>query len=270
LRLSSAFLIPALLVSVASGAFAGSLDTAPDDYKVKIIGSWWYVSPTGSIEVNGGPISLTKDFGFGNYSTFAGSVDWRFTRRQHILLYISPNSYGGNSTLERDIVFEGTTIKAGATVDASLKVLSIAPGYEFDIIRRDRGHLGIIAQANILNFSADVNASGAVVKPDGITVATYSGSKSSLAVLPVLGPEFRYYFSDSGRVYVNGAIKGMYFFGYGQFITAEADLGVRLSKHLSVQGGYLLGSRTIVHGTSDRMGVSLTQKGPVFGIEARW
>ena len=44
-------------------------------------------------------------------------------------------------------------------------------------------------------------------------------------------------------------------------------LGVYLGKHFALRAGYQLGSRLIVNNKYDRIGVQLTQKGPIAGIE---
>jgi hypothetical protein len=62
----------------------------------------------------------------------------------------------------------------------------------------------------------------------------------------------------------------MYFFGYGNFISANAFIGYSIGHHLGVRGGYLLGSRSEIHGTASRLGISLTQQGAVFGLEGKW
>lgn len=90
-----------------------------------------------------------------------------------------------------------------------------------------------------------------------------SAKKSLLAPIPVAGPQYRLYLTKSPRLYVEGNLFGMYFFGYGNFISTADDLGVTLTKHFSVNAGYQLGSRLNVNVDSknDRLGLSLTQKG---------
>ena len=60
----------------------------------------------------------------------------------------------------------------------------------------------------------------------------------------------------------------MYFFGYGNFISTFDTVGFTAAKHLAIRAGYQLGSRLNVNNNaSTRIGISLTQKGPVVGIE---
>ena len=81
-------------------------------------------------------------------------------------------------------------------------------------------------------------------------------SASLLAPLPVAGPQFRIYLTDSPGVFVEGGVYGMYFFGYGDFVSTAGSLGVTINRHLSLTAGYQLGSRLIVNNStsSNRMG----------------
>jgi hypothetical protein len=100
---------------------------------------------------------------------------------------------------------------------------------------------------------------------------SFEASSDTLrAPLPVLGPEFRaYLIPNSNRLFVGGNLLGMYFFGYGNFISSYGTLGLSLNKHLNLQGGYQLGSRFDIKSDlkSSRIGVNLSQKGAVAGLE---
>jgi hypothetical protein len=263
--------LPLVSVAALAAVFAtmpAAAQDAPDRYKFRVDGAWWYVSPSGTVNVHGSNADLQKDFNFDSYSSFSGTLDWRFTPRQHLLVSASPSQYSGEGVTDREFVFQGQTIKLGATVNTSLHAISISPGYEFDFLHGDRGHLGFEVLANLLSISADLNATGTIVKPDGTLTASYSGSGSIFAPLPVIGIIGRRYVTR--RVYFDGSMNGMYFFGYGSFVSAKAVLGAAIGKHWSVRGGYQLGGRTNIHGTDARVGVDLKQQGPVFGIEGKW
>ncbi len=69
---------------------------------------------------------------------------------------------------------------------------------------------------------------------DKVRCSRRSASKSLFVPLPTGGPAFRYYLLPS-RLYVDGAISGMYLFGYGNFISTSGILGVSLGHHLSLR-----------------------------------
>jgi hypothetical protein len=76
-----------------------------DDYKWRATASWWFSHPTGSFRAASDQVSfdLNKDLPFGNYSTFTGSIDWRFKRKHHLVFAVSPVYGTRTATLRRDI-----------------------------------------------------------------------------------------------------------------------------------------------------------------------
>ena len=243
----------------------GQTDTDFDEYKVRIYGFWFYSNPTGTLQdaTTGDIINLHKDFGFGSYSTFSGKLDWKFTRKNHLYLVGSSFDQSRQTVLQRTIVFQGQTFNVGVVTKANLSSPLIAPGYQYDIIRRKRGHLGLALQFDLFNSSASLFAAAQVNTNNQVI----SAKKSLLAPIPVAGPQFRFYLTNSPRLYVEANVFGMYFFGYGNFVSTSDYVGVTINKHLSVNAGYQLGSRLNVNVDSknDRLGLSLTQKGPIVG-----
>jgi hypothetical protein len=240
-----------------------------DEYKIRLNGSWFYSKPTGSIRAESDtvPIDFTKDLNFSDYSTFAGKLDWKFTRKNHFYVVFIPLWVSQTNTLSRDIVWDGQPIHVGSVIQASLHSLEIAPGYQYDILRRKRGHLGIAVQMDLFDVSSAKISAAAQITTDGTHQAAVSASKSLLAPIPVAGPQFRYYLTDSPRVFIEGNVYGMYLFGYGNFLSTAGDIGVTLNKHITANAGYTLGSRLNVNGTSDRIALDLVQKGPLVGLE---
>lgn len=239
-----------------------------DNYKLKIDAAWFYSNPTGTVRAQSDtePVDFHRDLEFGSYSTFAGKIDWKFTHKNHFYVVIIPLWSSKSTTLSRDIVWDGNPIHVGSVVQSELHSVEVAPGYQYDIIRRRRGHLGVAVQIDLFNSTAKI-AAAAQVTGDGTQQAAVSASKSLLAPLPVAGPEFRLYLTNSPRLYLEGNVYGMYFFGYGNFISSAGDIGFTVSKHVSVNAGYALGSRMDVKGTDSRIALDLTQKGPLVGLE---
>jgi hypothetical protein len=263
------FSIGLFLAAIAVVPTVRAADYDLDEYKVRITGMWFFTAPTGTVQASGsdplGGFNLTKDFGFNSYSTFTGKVDWKFTRKNHLYLAASPFSQTRTRVLDRTVDFQGQTFEVGLTTTAKLTNWAYAPGYQYDIIRRDRGHLGIAVQVDIFDTTAKLSAA-AQVTSDGTQSAAKSVSGSLVAPIPVAGPDFRYYILP--KFYVDGNLFGMYLFGYGNFLSTVDTVGVYLGKHVSLRAGYQLGQRLIVNNNSTtRIGIDLTQKGPVAGIE---
>ncbi len=234
-----------------------------DNEKVRVEGSWWLAHPSGYFGANGSDnyVNFNRDFGFGNFSTFTGKIDYRFGHRQHLLLNVTPIYESQTATLNRTIMFQGQTYDIGAQVNANLRSWNVAPGYQYDIIRRDHGFLGLEVDINLVDTRAALSLAG-----NGGGSA--SGSRSIFAPLPAIGPIFRWYpLHDSNRLSVDGSVRGMPFFGYGNFLTAQGAVNIGLTKHLMFRGGYQMGSRLSIHGTSDQIAVKLTHTGPTAGLE---
>jgi len=260
--------LTAAFALVASGVASAQQSEDFDQYKVRITTFWLYASPTVSLEAAGhdGLVDFNRDFGFEEYSTFVGKFDWRFTRKNHLYFVAIPYIQSATTTLNRTIVFRGQTFNVGAVTKGELTSIMYAPGYQYDIIRRKRGHLGIAVQLNLFDSTGKLTAA-AQVTGGGVQQGAISASSSLLAPIPVAGPEFRLYLTNSPRLFVEGNIYGMYLFGYGNYYSTFGDLGFSITKHLTVNAGYTLGSRLKVKGTSSRVGLSLQQQGPIVGAQ---
>ena len=260
----------ALFLAVAVPALKAQSGEEFDSYRLKLEGYWVYSTPTGTLQgsADSGTVDLTKDLNFNTYSTFFGKLDWKFTHKNHLYVFGSRLQSSRETVLTRTITFQGQTFVAGLTTKSGLDSPLYGFGYQYDIIRRRRGHLGLGLQFNVFDTTASISAA-AQVTGDGVHHAAVSASASLLAPIPVAGPEFRYYLTDSPRLYVKGQVYGMYFFGYGNYISAWGTLGVNIVKHVSVNAGYQLGSRLVVNRdtSTNRIGLNLTEKGPAVGVE---
>jgi hypothetical protein len=260
-----------LFASLTTAAFSQKTEKEDfDAYKLRIDAGFYYSNPSGSIHGSNdsGSVDLNKDLGFESYPTFSGKVDWKFTRKNHLYLSATPLDTSRQTVLNRTFTFQGQTFSTGLTTSSSLNTLAIAPGYQYDFIRRKRGHLGLGLQVDFFNTTAKISAA-AQVTGDGVHHNAVSASGSLLAPIPVAGPDFRLYLTNSPRLFVQGNVLGMYLFGYGNFVSTVGDVGVTLSKHFAVIAGYQLGSHLVVNNnsSSDRVGLRLVQKGAIVGLQ---
>jgi hypothetical protein len=256
-----------LLIWIGAPALAQAPEQEFDQYSVRVTGFWLYSSPTVSVEAAGhnGFVQFDRDFAFGEYSTFLGKIDWRFTRKNHLYFISAPFNQSNQVVLNRTITFRGQTFAAGATAKGQLQAVVYAPGYQYDIIRRKRGHLGIAGQLNFFRTTGSLSAA-AQVTAAGVHQAAASSSASLLAPIPVGGPEFRLYLLKS-RLFINGNGFGMYFLGYGNYYSTTDYLGLAITKNLSINGGYAIGSHLRVNNSANRVGLDLVQKGPIAGLD---
>lgn len=245
-------------------------DDELDSYKLRGDAFWFYSNPSGDIQGSGETdrIDVNYDLGFNSYSTFSGFVDWKFTHKNHLTFAVSPFQQSRTTVLKRTITYQGQTFNVGLVTNANLKANLYAPGYQYDIIRRRRGHIGVGVQLDTFDTKASISAQAQTL--NGMHYAAINGSGSLVAPIPVAGPQYRYYLLDSGKLFVEGNLYGMYLFGYGNFISTADTLGFTINKHLSLNAGYALGSRLVVtnNSSSSRVGVHLIQQGALAGLEA--
>lgn len=213
-----------------------------------------------------GFVDFNRDFDFREYSTFIGKFDWKFTRKNHLYFISAPYNESKQVVLDRTITFRGQTFVVGAATRAELQSVVYAPGYQYDIIRRHRGHIGVAVQFNLYNTTGTFSAA-AQVTSGGVHQAETVSRASLKAPIPVAGPEYRLYLTKSNRLFVEGNANGMYFFGYGNYFSTTNDLGLSLFKHFSVNAGYAIGSHLRVNDGRNRVGLELNQRGPIVGAQ---
>src|SRR5262249_27731029 len=124
-----------------------------DAYKLRLDGFWFYAMPTGSFTGKGrsGTFHFQADVGFNNYSSGFAKIDWKFARKHHLFFQFVPFNHSKDFVTNRTITFQGQTFPTALTVSARLRSNAYVPGYEYDIIRRKRGHLGIVFQFNLFD-----------------------------------------------------------------------------------------------------------------------
>lgn len=240
-----------------------------DAYKYRIQANWWFSHPSGSFSGRGhtAAIDVDKDLGFGDYSTFSGAFDWRFTRKNHFTFGAAPVNSSKTTTLKTTIEYQGETFDVGTIINSNIKSLAYVPGYQYDFIRRNHGYLAGTAQMELLDTQASLT--GTVVVNGQSRTQTASGS--FFAPLPIIGVHGLWYpMSKSDRVSLEGIVTGMYFFGYGNFVASRGNVSLGITKHWRAEFGYQMGSRLSIHGSTNNIGLRLTQKGPTAGIEVHW
>jgi len=239
-----------------------------DSYRLRISGFWFYSQPSGTFRgTNGnGAFDLQNDINFQSYSTPAGEIDWKFTRKNHFYLSATDFSQTKQVVLNRTVNFQGQTYNVGAIVNAKLQSFVLIPGYRYDIIRRKQGNLGVQVQLDLFDIKGTSSAAAQV--NNGLPQLATASSGKLRAPLPVAGPTFRIYvIPNSSRLFVTANVMGMYFFGYGNYVSSVGTVGLTLTRNLAIRGGYQLGSRLNVNTQSNRIGLNLTQKGAVAGLE---
>jgi hypothetical protein len=253
--------------------FAAQQPSEYDNTRSKVDLNCWISAPTGYFNGKSGEgyFDLSRDFGFGNYATFNGKWDWRFKRKHHLIFAFTPALSSRTTTITRAVAWQGQTFNLGSKVQSDIESLIFTPAYQWDFLRRESFWLGLLVNVNLAYTDAKLKAVASVSSGSGATTTSRQADGSLFAPLPSIGPHFRWYpVPRSVRLYLDGTLTGMSFFGYGNFVSGNAVIGFPVARQFDVRVGYLLGSRFKIYGSSDNIGVRLTQKGPVFGIEYHW
>jgi hypothetical protein len=62
----------------------------------------------------------------------------------------------------------------------------------------------------------------------------------------------------------------MSFFGYGNFMSARGSGFISWNRNVRLNLGYQMGTRLRIDTGNNEIGIRLTQKGPIAGVEASW
>ena len=173
---------PGLSLLLLLGFSAGlrAADGDPEDYKVRLDGAAWFGKATGNIYYNGDCIDLGRDFGLGSTISPMFEVDFKPWRKHHVFFGAALRGVSNEATLSRDITFNGQTFAVGGSVATDLRWNTYALGYQYDIVRRRWGHIGIAAQLNVLDMKAKIAATGTVSGTGGSSTAQGTAEGSVL------------------------------------------------------------------------------------------
>lgn len=121
-------------------------------YHVELGGDFWKPNPlvtvaSESLGIEGTNIDLAGDFGVAKERFREFNVVLRPARKHKFRINYTPITYVADTVLERRIVFNGIAYNIGVPVALDFAWRAWRVGYEYDIIYRDRGFLGVIVEA---------------------------------------------------------------------------------------------------------------------------
>jgi hypothetical protein len=231
----------------------------PEKSKLEITASWWPVNTSGTIRANGTPIDLKSDLGVNQgQATFTGKLVGRFSRRNKIVVEGTPFHLEGASNLSRTITYQGRDYLVNDHVTSTADMTYFYGGYQFDLLSRPSGHLGLEVGGAYLSASGSLTSQ----------TANVTENKTETIGLPLAGAEFRV-FPVHRRldIEINGEVRGMKFGSYGYYVQASANAGIGIGPIL-VEGGYRIVNFDI-HTTNAVDAVSPQFTGPVVSLVFR-
>ena len=122
-----------------------------EDYVVEVTGGMWNPSPT--------IVTSSEQFGIiGTEIDFGKDLGMIRRRHNELRLHYLPMVYRQSAVLERSLVFQGIAYDIGLPVDSAITWNAWRFGYEFDVVVRDRGFLGLIVEAKYTDIQAELDS----------------------------------------------------------------------------------------------------------------
>ena len=159
-----------------------------DNAKWKLQANVWISYPSGYFngKDGNGYFDVQRDFGFGNYATFSGKLDWRFKRKHHFLFSPSGLQFS-HKHAGPDHRVAGANFRHRSARRGQHQVPIFTPGYEYDFFRHRSGYLGVLVNANLVYTDAKLKAAttgGAAAQADGSIFAPLPLSVRCSAGIP--------------------------------------------------------------------------------------
>jgi hypothetical protein len=231
----------------------------PEKSKLEITTSYWPINTSGTIRANGTPVDLKSDLGVTqSQPTFTGKLVAKPGRRNKIVVEGTPFGLDGNKDLSRSITYQGRNYVVNDRVTSTADMNYFYAGYQFDVLSRPSGHLGVEAGGAYLSATGSITSQ----------TANVTESKTETVGLPLAGVEFRVFpVRRRFNVEINGEVRGMKFGGYGYYVQASANAGAGIGPVL-VEGGYRIVNFDI-HTTDLTTVVNPQFTGPVVSLVFR-
>ncbi|MBK9062890.1 MAG: hypothetical protein IPL89_06795 [Acidobacteria bacterium] len=148
----------------------------------------------GGLATIGTTLDMEKLFGVPTTQVdFRGDGSWRFSKRNYIDFGYSSLNRSGTRAIEEDVVWNGYTYKAGATVDGKFDNYYAYVGWHYDIFRADNIKVWTGLSIAYEHFETGLAGQASITNPDGTitkgaVVADYSvGLPAPLIGLGVSG-----------------------------------------------------------------------------------
>jgi hypothetical protein len=226
--------------------------------------SWW--RPTADMNIAsegfgipGTSIDFKKDLGMTDHSFPALNLVLKPADRHKFRMQYIPIKYEAQSSLRREVVFNGQRYATNLPVNSSLDWRAFRFNYEFDFVNKNRGYAGFIVEAKYTDVRADLRSPIASEFAQARFPVPALGGVGRVYVVPnisVTGEFTAFTIPDSIDDRYNA-----HYFDFDLYGT------VNFNNNIGVQGGY----RTLDLGYLIKTDAgNLTLKGIYFGVVARY
>jgi hypothetical protein len=256
------FCVAAVPAFAQYGVRSSSGRATGETYRVEVGGFLWPPDPTvvirsESLGILGDQIDFVDDLGIEKGTFRQIKVVLRPARKHKFRFEYTPISYDAESTIRRDVVFNGISFPVALPVQTDLTWKAYRFGYEWDFIYRDRGFFGLVLDLKYTDVEATLTN---VIDEEFV---------HARAPIPAIG--------GIGRVYVLPSVSITGEFTAFKLPEIDEDYDARFydfdlygtanfTDHFGVQAGYrsVTVFYRIVDGGETNEG-DLKMKGPYFG-----
>ena len=234
---------------------------APDYEKwhIELTAAYWPLTPAGDVRTHSLSGNLKNDLGIDGWKSHpAASAVIQFRRRNKIVIEAIKYRLNGGAVLHRNLVFSGKTFLVADQTQSTARLSSMYAGYERDLMSSPYGFAG---------FSAGIQYMEANIKIRDLTQGVEQVNDTRLA-FPVAGGAFRVFPKHRDFFNLNGEIRGMALGNYGHNLDSSVNLGLRLSRTVTLQLGLRV-LETDLHNKFETEGMNATFRGPTISIQWR-
>ncbi|MFB3925324.1 MAG: hypothetical protein ACE14T_04655 [Syntrophales bacterium] len=200
---------------IAALILFSSVAVSADALEFGARGFYWFPTLKGDLRgdsggVSGTQINLKDDLGMSNKNVPSAEV-FAGIGKHHASLMYSQVEFSGSTTMNRDIVFNGTTYTSGTAVDSDFKLKMLDLEYQYDVLNLENVlagfSVGVIGKIKYLDGEARLNSSAAGEKKEtfGVPIPMVGAGVHAGLLLNIL--EARAKFTGigySGSVFYDG------------------------------------------------------------------
>jgi len=159
-----ALALPATLAWAQEGPAPVRNPAVGEAYNVEISGGLWSPTQTGVVRseqfgIAGSDIDFGSDLGFKDKKFGDGRLILRAGTKHKFKVQYTPITYSAQTTLSRDLVFNGIKYTATSPIDSTFDWKVWRFGYEFDFLYTDRGFLGLLVEARLTEMKTKLTSS---------------------------------------------------------------------------------------------------------------
>jgi hypothetical protein len=213
-------------------------NVAAEDFHIELGLMFWQPDPeltltTGDVRV--GTVDFVNEFALPNerFREFRGVL--KAGRKHKLRFAYVPIKYDQDAVLRRTIVFQNVTFPVNANANATIEWDLYRFGYEWDVIARSHGFVGLIAEVKYNKIKADVTATASVLGQ----AQSLSEAVDQAIPVPTIGGIARGYLGE--YLSVTGEFTGFKLERdefRGRFYDFDIYGAVHLGKNTGVQAGY--------------------------------